>query len=343
MTQITDFRSISLDTDEDSYCISMKAELLDPDEWSLCTTGSEITIDINGTSFLFIIDNRERTRSFGETSYSIEGRSITAKLGEGNASQLYYEWESDQTAQSIVQGLCDDHSITLSWDILDWTIPANTLIAEGEYPIEVIRRIADAAGAILQTTPGGTLKVQPKYSVTPSHYYDADQTPTITLDDADDIISISETKDLRSLYNAVILMNKDLDSDISYSIEEIDWDYDSKSVTLAVRVYPFQDSVELLSAGDPSLVSIVNYGEQTESVEEIIEIVEGQGSSEKPIFSVDSYSYNWDNLGSLEHDGTNLYTNVVGESLLNITYTTKYHKFVVTHDERTTTLFYTEE
>ena len=333
--------SISIDCDEDSYCFSLQAQVSTQNDWLACSPGSELDVNLNGEIFRFIIDSRNRVREFGNATYSIEGRSISAKLGEGYAQPITTTWDTATTAMTIVQELCDAAGILFESQVDDWPIPASRASSEGEYPNQIIARIADATGAILQTKPDGTLVMRYKYPVSPTQYDSI--TPDAYLTDLVDMFSVSESREVMPGYNSVVVTDQDYQASQKWTIKEISRDDIAGAVVLAVITYPFVDVVNLQTSNDPSQVSITYEGIVEEEVTETVEIVSGQASLASPAFDIISWSYPYTDLGTPYTEGSELYTEIVGQSLIQITYRTKWHQFRCTNTELGEVQFFTEE
>ncbi len=339
-------KSLNMSSDEDSYCLNFQAELSNAIDWTQCAVDTEVqvTLDDDGSivQFHFIVDERVRDRSFGQTTYNVSGRSITAILGEGKALSLTKTWEETQTAKSIVEELCVEVGLTLNWEILNWSIPAKTLVADGEFPIQVIQKIAEAAGAILQTEfDGRTLSVLYKYPVSPTNYENAVSELNIT--DVDDMFSVNETKEIKPGYNSVLVMDEDYTSSDALSIEE----HSSGVGWSVIKIYatPWQEEeINLIHAGDDSKVAITYEGIVDETIEqENVQVIDGKCSVSRGIHNLITYSYNYTDLGTLTiSDDTNILTEIIGHSLMTIEYETKYHQFRLEHTEPIKTLFISE-
>ena len=67
-------------------------------------------------------------------------------------------------------------------------------------------------------------------------------------------------------------------------------------------------------------------GTTEETIEtEQVEIIDGQGRTKYPIYGIDTVEYKQTNLGGITHsENGNIVTATEGESLVELTYTTKY-------------------
>lgn len=332
-----EFFSVRLSGDDDSYCIALSADMASVEDWTLCVPGEQIDIIVNGTEFALLIDSRKRTRNFERSSYAIEGRSITAKLGKGFASPITKTWEAI-TAREVIDELCLVDGISYLFELVDWLIPANTLAAESVFPIEIIDKIAKASGGIVQTKPDGTLVIRPKYPVPPPEYDSA--IPVLSISDVDDIFTIEESKVVKPKWNAVRVMDEPDSSSKRYNIKQVEYDAVARTSIVAVTSSPFDPDVELKFNHSNILgtVSAQYQGLVEKEIIETVKIVNGKSSVGWIVDSIVSYDYlNNIDLGAIiPGDGAEVKTIVIGQSIVKVTYKTYYHEFRVrdTEDEQ---------
>jgi hypothetical protein len=338
---IIELLETEISTDDDSFCLLMTARVADIDSWLACAPGDNITITVDSVAFTFIIDDRNRSRNFGEKAFNISGRSPAANLATGRAQPVTKTWGAI-TAKEVVNELCTSNGVSYDYQLLDWTIPDGVLASEGEYPIEIILKIARACGGIIQSTPSGTLVLKPKYPSSPAQY--GSVAPALTLSDTDDFFSIAESKTIKPKYNGVYVMDYQSSSDTMYAIEQIATDPVTSSVTLAVWSYPFKETIDLKTSYILTGLAIESLGIVEEEKTETIEIIGGNGSVTKPVFNIISAQYEHSvNLGAVSAVNTAVITDTRGQSLLKVTYTTKYHKFKVINADDYASQIYTEE
>ena len=330
--------SIDIESSENFYCINMVAEVADMANWILCEPGQEIEIEINSVSYRFVLDARERFVEFGSSRLSISGRSKTALLGEGYAEPITKNWPAT-TALAVADELCMSAGITCIYLISDWNIPAELLTAESLFPIQILKKIADAAGAILQSTPSGELLIQPLYPVEPPLYGAA--SPDVVLSGPENIFSLLETRESRPGWNAVLVMDMP-DATAQYFIERVS--EENGVIILVVYIYPFVDEISFQSSYQSPSLSIWEEGLIIDELEEEIEIIHGAGSTTKPVLSIIDTDYgNSIDLGSVSADGPVIATATKGQSLLRLRYQTQYFKFRVKNTDPEKVQFYFEE
>ena len=339
-----EFFSIQLREDDDSYCITLSADVASIEDWSKCVPGEQIDITINGINFAMLLDSRKRTRAFAGSTYAIEGRSITAKLGKGFASPLTKTWEIDRTAREVIEELCLSVGISYLFELTDWLISANTLAAESIFPIEVIDKIAVAAGGIVQTKPDGTLIIRPRYPVPPPEYDTV--VPVLSLSDVDDIFNIEEAAIVKPKWNAVRVMDEP-ETNKQYAIKQVEYNPVTKISIIAVTSLPFDSNIDLKFNHSNILgaVSVQYQGIVEKEVIETVEIVDGEGIVEWAVLSITNYDYlNNVDLGAvIPSNGAEIETMVIGQSIVKVTYKTRYHEFRVQDNEEEQVQVYVED
>ena len=202
--EFIDFYSISISGDEDSWLWSFNVEIEDIGIWQLLQTNNDQPIvleaSVNKHEFRFIAEGRSKSRRRGKTSYSITDRSPTVVLGDQYAEQISRTWDAT-TAKTVAHKLCLVAGIVLDWKTVDWPLASGKLAVKNKRPIEIIRVLANAVGAVIQSTPRGDLVVRPRHPVSPTKYNDVKADQIIT--DADDILDISESWEHRPGYNSI--------------------------------------------------------------------------------------------------------------------------------------------
>ena len=329
-----DFENINLSIDEDSYCWTFSAQLSNLEGWVLCSAGKDIIITIGSDVYNMKIDSRNRSISFGEDNFSIEGRSITSKYGEG-AEPLYNTWGAIST-HTLLNELIDSPIINIPL----WNLTEDLFVANGETPISLVNLIADAVGGCVYTNSEGILIIDMKYKVAPS-LYDINNTDH-TVTDLDDIYSISESRIINPGYNQVEVSDEPDSSSNSVSVEVLSKDIINLTAQLKIIIFPFVNTVELKTSHDNVDLPISDtplYEELTET----IEIIDGNGSVSQPVYNIVSTDYQDVDLGNITFNGNDIVTDIKGLTLLNITYNSQYHVINITAQDSELIQIYLEE
>ena len=201
-----DLLALTLTTDTDSYCwqgdITLSPASFAKLKIDQRAAGDEavITIRINGQRWDILAEDYRDTRKFIGHSYTVTGRSITAKLGADYAKGRHSKYDAARYARQIA-----DEQLNLlpyriaAWEAVDWLIPGDTI--SGQTPIEVIADLAKAAGGFVESHPyEAQLFVRPIWRQ-PAW---AKPTPALTIP-ANLILSVSGQRRISERCNAVRL------------------------------------------------------------------------------------------------------------------------------------------
>ena len=201
----------NIKTDMDSYCwqgsIDITAKDYDKIKHKLdVPRGSEpmVIAVVNGKPMAFIAEEQQRSRKFAQKSYSLSGRSVTARLGADYAiSQGGLIDQASYVSQIVAQQLNGLSISLLDWGINDWLVPAGAYSVANKTPIAVIADIAAAGGGFVTSDPSqATLSVKPRWPV--AAWQLASATPDVIVP-IDVISDISDRKRTNPRYNTVLL------------------------------------------------------------------------------------------------------------------------------------------
>ena len=203
-----DLLALSLTTDTASYCwqgdITLSPASFAKLKIDQRAAGDEavITVRINGQRWDILAEDYRDTRKFIGHTYTVTGRSITAKLGADYAKGRHSKYDAARYARQIA-----DEQLNLlpyriaAWEAVDWLIPGDTYTVSGQTPIEVIADLARAAGGFVESHPyEAQLFVRPVWRQ-PAW---AKPTPALTIP-ANLILSVSGQRRISERCNAVRL------------------------------------------------------------------------------------------------------------------------------------------
>ena len=331
--EFIDFYSISISGDEDSWLWSFNVEIEDNGVWQFLQANSDQPImleaSVNGHEFRFVAEGRSKSRRRGKSSYSITGRSPSVVLGDRYSAQITKTW-ADTTAKTVAQELCFGKGIALDWQTVDWPLASGKLAVKSKNPIDIIRLLANAVGAIIQSTPKGDLVVRPRHPVSPSKYNDVKPDQIIT--DADDILDISESWEHRPGYNSIDITDKGTALEpkvrISVSAGSV-----STAKVLNVSVVPWQ--MVRLSHTAEDKMDIGYQGHEVEQKTEIVTISDGRGRLSAPWYETVEFQWLYSDLGSVDIDESGeIRSGVTGYSVLKIVYVTRFHRFLAVSEQK---------
>ena len=155
-----DLLALTLTTDTASYCwqgdITLSPASFAKLKIDQRAAGDEaiITLRINGNRWDILAEDYRDTRKFIGHTYSITGRSITARLGADYAKGKHSKYDAARYARQIA-----DEQLNLlpyriaAWEAVDWLIPGDTYTVSGQTPIEVIADLARASGGFVESHP----------------------------------------------------------------------------------------------------------------------------------------------------------------------------------------------
>ena len=162
-----------------------------------------IHVQINDEHFVFMAETYRDNRQFAKNSYTITGRSQTAKLGADYALNHQGQIDQDRNARQIADEALADLGVALDWQIEDWFIPANTYNKTDKTPIGILSDIAQAAGAFVETHPSELkIAIKPRYRVPAWQINNAAAAVSVP---ANMIISLSGSKTINTQYNGVFV------------------------------------------------------------------------------------------------------------------------------------------
>lgn len=206
-----DLLSFNIKTDMDSYCWSGNIDITAKDYDRIKSKldvprGSEpmVIAVVNGKPLAFIAEEQQRSRKFAQRTYSLSGRSITARLGADYAvSQGGLIDKASYVSQIVAQQLNGLSISLLDWGINDWLVPARAYSVANKTPIAVISDIAAAGGGFVTSDPSqATLSVKPRWPV--AAWQLASATPDVIVP-IDVISDISDKRRTNPRYNTVLL------------------------------------------------------------------------------------------------------------------------------------------
>ena len=203
-----DLLALTLTTDTASYCwqgdITLSPASFVKLKIDQRAAGDEavITLRINGNRWDILAEDYRDTRKFIGHTYTVTGRSITAKLGADYAKGRHSKYDAARYARQIA-----DEQLNLlpyriaAWEAVDWLIPGDSYTVSGQTPIEVIADLARAAGGFVESHPyEAQLFVRPVWRQ-PAW---AKPTPALTIP-ANLILSVSGQRRISERCNAVRL------------------------------------------------------------------------------------------------------------------------------------------
>ena len=165
--------SIAVSHDRQGYYWTCEVEL-SPDDFAALNLaqydqGKEplVTLKINANTFTFIAESYRDNRTFARRSYTISGRSQTARLGADYAQLKQDIIRQELYARQIADSVLENTGFRIgTWAIPDWRVPAQVYSLADKTPIAVLADIAQAAGGFVYSDPSERIiHLKPRYKV----------------------------------------------------------------------------------------------------------------------------------------------------------------------------------
>lgn len=162
-----------------------------------------ISLTINGETFVFMGENVSDSRRFADKSFTVSGRSLTAKLGADYAKNQAGKVNQALMVRQIVDAQLRYTDFKLGdWDAENWRIPADVFVLTDKTPIGVMQELAAAAGAFVESHPSDLiLNVKPRW-----------KRPAWEMSDGADVVcppnvvrEISGQKQVSTQFNSVLI------------------------------------------------------------------------------------------------------------------------------------------
>ena len=203
--------ALTLKADTDGYCWQGDLTLAPADfaklQMDTRKAGDEavITLRINHQRWDILAEDYRDTRRFIGYSYTVTGRSITAKLGADYTQGRHIKYEQSRYARQIADEQLQPTPYTIAgWDAVDWLVPGDNYTVSGQTPIAVVMDIAQAIGAFVESHP-----YEPQLFVRPVWAKAAWEKPTPALTIPSNLIlSISGQRRISERCNGVRVVGK---------------------------------------------------------------------------------------------------------------------------------------
>lgn len=331
------FTHLNIERSHASFVITGEAHLAELSEYMQVEVGDEVEATCNATTYILIVESKRRSRPGGAaTTFIVNFASPAIMLTAPWSRPLLQEFDP-ATAESIINGLTGSLGPV---EYLAETFPVltDTLYANDEDARTIIRKLTQSVGAIMQSNPDGSIRIEPEYPTSVPGWEGA--TPDYFLTDEKSFVSQDETPVRNGGQNKFLVGNQ-------LSSDERIWTEQNALHANLVEVLGFQvpwesrEVVELTHSGG-SLVQTPEYMgvfEETypplDEPAEQVEFVAGFSSARRPIYGNLQIEWMREQLGSITYaeDGkleAELKTGATdGYSLAEIRYTTKYHKWLV--------------
>ena len=317
--------SASLAIAEGDYSWTGTMELANPASFQRIRIDDPVTLELGGETFNMMVDNKTLTRDgVSRPRLTISLISPTARFAAPRAAPMERTWDAAIRAREAAEEAVGE---AIQWDLVDWVIPAGRLAVYDAAPLDVVRTIAEAAGGVVETTPGGVLRVRHRFPVAVSDWRRA--TVDHILTDAADNLSSRESHRAQSRVNRVVVRgylpsSGHLATEIDGRIDGLNAGrtafYSGETAHLLVHAGPEVSDIDVAS----STGTLSANADQSYQVTEDISF-DGSNSASlnQPTISIDSVIWLGSDLGelSLETDGMTVTAASSGVAVARITCT----------------------
>ncbi len=335
-----EIKHLNIERSHDSFVITGEAHLAKLSDYLQVETGQEVAATCNTTTYNLIVESKKRSRPGGAaTTFIITLASPAVQLSAPWSRPLLQEFPA-ATAESIINDLAGS-LVPVDYLAEPFPVLADTLYANDEDARTIIRKLTQSAGAVMQSNPDGSIRIEPAYPVTVPEWETT--APDYYLTDERNFVSQDESPVRNSGLNKYLVGNQ-------MSSDERTWTEQKSLTDLESEVLGFQvpwGSKEIdgltHSGGDsvhtPEYMGVVEeiYPPADQPAEQV-EFVAGFSNAQRPIYGDLEITWLREQLGAITYaeDGkleAELKTGTTdGYSLAAIRYTTRYHKWIVRND-----------
>lgn len=345
-----DFLSISISCDEDSPYYQCEVTLKDAQDYVRFSRDTPFIIHLFDMDYHFIVDSRKLNRSmddegnYNETC-SLTGLSPLVQKASPRCTKITKTWEESLFASVLVQELIG----TVTWNLIDWIIPAYRLAAENAAPLDVAQQIVQAVGGLIESQPDGSVICRHRWPVSIVNFETAIVDATLS---ETDIFSAEESPTQDELINQVRILDQDAgyQDRLEYVPNKLGEESDPFHGILYAFLSPWREGLRIVTTR-PSAVTLGQMSEGTRIISdsneeypaEILTFAERESSTQYPVMSLTSFEWLDENLGSITvvpyattlEAGNGTYG---GYSLAKVSYVTRYLSIPVTCVEQTTNI-----
>jgi len=320
--QLQSVSIIRIRRDRANYYITGSLDLADRTEYLNCPDGTPVVVALNGSEIAMRVIDRKRSRTSDTRNYTLDLASQAVVLGDPYATR------SDGRYIGMASELAADlaGNIPLTWNTVESYIAADILTVTGGLPIDTMRTLSAAPGAIVVSEWDGSLTIEPQYPLPVTGWMTA--TPDYTIIDTTDIFDDSEDDEWRQVYNKYHITNA-VASGSAYGPPRIEPQVeDDGSQTVRVYTVPWNDSLTLRHTGGP-WVQLEALGDEIRTiVDETVTIIGGVGNCAYPVYQMLASDWREAELGGITpaEDGQ-ITAAITEDSLLSVTYRTRSRNF----------------
>jgi hypothetical protein len=309
--------------DGGEYALSCEVVIKGAELAARCVDGVAMRIESAGETFHFkCVGGWKLDKRFGSEVYRVSGFSRTRDLDYG---QPLLGNIPGGMASQIVADLAAPYGIGVDWQMADGYVAEGKVVANDETVLSVIRKIVwDAKGRVMSTPDGNLLIVAEVEDPVPDW---STVVPAATINARLERISTSEQDDIQPGYNRFVVSDQ-LAAGGEFNLEYQEIDATTREIRLFIVPIDGREFYLVTSGGEPVTVEpcgIVSLP----VVDELVEVVAGSGRTQRPMYGISAMAWQRDNLGQISFTEDGLLTSeIASNSLLKISYLSRYHKWL---------------
>lgn len=284
-------------------------------------------LQVGGESFELIVDGKRLDRPGpDQVERVLYGVSPTARHDFPRAATVTGSWNVPVWARDVVEALLGEAVI---WELPEWRIHADRLAVRDLSPIQVVQKIIEAAGGVVQTQPSGGLSVRPRFPHAVPTWSGA--VPLHVLTDESDILAIREVRHARVRVDRVIVRDGAITGQRTHFGIHLDQQEDGPNQG-RTQFSPGETTHLLVTSGqDVNLSSVTASAGRLmaampttwQQTEDLSFTASNRAVLATPTIEIVSVLWLGTDLGLpvLQADGVTLLTPVAGTAIARITYT----------------------
>lgn len=274
-------KSVRLIWSEGDLLSQVEIEVIDPvlyfqTDPAINCTEERLEVRLQDEVFRFLLEDREGD----ERNFLLWGRPKGALLGEPFSLKESQEFEH-KMASEIASEIAAP--LTVDWQAEDYFVESFSF--EG-FPLDGVKRLAEVVGAVVRDRGDGKIVVRPKFPVRPVDLPQANA--VASFDRWQNVLELDYAEEQRCYDKVTVAGAAPLSSQVRVSLEADETCYLLSQEAL-IRAYPEPLDIEYDLAVTAGTVSFVS--SQTSEKSETVEVVDGRGTVQYPVYQLVSYSW----------------------------------------------------
>lgn len=302
-----DFLSVSISCDEESPYYQCEVTLKDAQDYVKFPRDTPFIIHLFNIDYHFIIDTRGLNRNIDDEGHysetcSLSGLSPLVRYASPRATKITKTWETSVAASAIVEELIG----SVTWNLIDWIIPAYRLAAENAAPLDVAQQVVQAVGGLIESQPDGSVTCRHRWPVSIVDFDTSIADATLS---ETNIFSAVESTTQDEKVNRVRIMDQDAgyQDRLEYVSNKFEnGEDDPFNGILYVFPSPWRSGLRIVTTR-PSVIVLGTLSEGTRIIAdsnedypaEILTFTERESSTQYPVMSLTAFEWLDEDLGSI--------------------------------------------